>query len=465
MKVWANFQTKGRAGSPLPAGREFANSGAHGVTRPTGASQQHGSVLIIVLWIALGLVAITLYFGNSMSSELRASDNRVQSLAAEQAIEGAARYVAKVLTDQATNGIVPYYTDYASEAVAVGDAHFWLIGRTDGQATPNEITFGLVDEGSKLNLNNTNVTAEMLELLPRMTPDLAAAIIDWRDANEDVTPSGAEADTYARLRPAYYCKNAPFDSLDELRLVNGATMEILLGEDVNRNGVLDPSESDDNRNGIADPGIMEYLTVASQEPNTASDGSQKILISNQNAMSRLISENFGNGRVAAIMAATAGSQSVLEFYSRSRLSAEDFAKIETEITVSAGAVIQGRVNVNTASAAVLTCIPGIGEDKAAELISYRLSNTGASDTVAWVTKVLTDANSIRDAGPFLTGQSYQFTADIAAIGKFGRGYRRTKFVFDTTEGTPKIVYRQNLSGLGWALGKETRQTWLATATP
>jgi hypothetical protein len=70
-----------------------------------------------------------------------------------------------------------------------------------------------------------------------------------------------------------------------------------------------------------------------------------------------------------------------------------------------------------------------------------------------------------EAGPFLTGQSYQFTADIAAIGKFGRGYRRTKFVFDTTEGTPKIVYRQNLSGLGWALGKATRQTWLATATP
>ena len=165
------------------------------------------------------------------------------------------------------------------------------------------------------------------------------------------------------------------------------------------------------------------------------------------------------------MNATAGSRSVLEFYFRCNLSAEEFAKIETSLTADTGNSSPGRVNVNTASAAVLTCIPGIGEDKAAELVSYRLSNTGASDTVAWVTKVLTDANSIREAGPFLTGQSYQFTADIAAVGKFGRGYRRTKFIFDTTEGTPKIVYRQNLSGLGWALGKETRQTWLATATP
>ena len=425
-----------------------------------------GSVLIIVLWIVFGLVAITLYLANSMNSELRASDNRVSMLAADQTIEGAARYVSQVLTDQATNGIVPYFTDYANEAVAVGDAHFWLIGRTDGQSSPNQIAYGLVDEGSKLNINNTNVTAEMLELLPRMIPELAAAIIDWRDSNEDLTAGGAEADVYARLSSPYLCKNAPFDSVDELRLVNGATMEILLGEDLNRNGVLDPNETDDNRNGIADAGVLEYITVSSREPNTTSDGTAKVSIRNPNALRQLLTDNFGAGRARTILQSPAtNALSVLEFYYLSRLSAEDFAKIETSITADTGSTSPGRVNVNTASAAVLTCIPGIGEDKAAELVSYRLANTGAADTVAWVTKVLTDRNSIRDAGPFLTGQSYQFTADIAAVGKFGRGYRRTKFIFDTTEGTPKIVYRQNLSGLGWALGKETRQTWLATATP
>lgn len=435
---------------------------------PRLAPGRNGSVLIIVLWVALGLVALTLYFGNSMSSELRASDNRVQMLAADQAIEGAARYVTSVLYDQATNGLVPYISDYASEAVAVGDAHFWLIGRTDGQAAPNQITFGLVDEASRLNINNTNVTAEMLELLPRMTPELAAAIIDWRDANEDLTAGGAEADTYARLRPPYYCKNAPFDSLDELRLVNGATMEILVGEDVNRNGVLDPNENDDNRNGIADPGIMEYLTVFSHEPNTRADGTARVSVNNRNGLATLLAEVFGSSRGNQILARlgppTQPLGSVLEFYKRSGMSATDFASIETEITAETGTTIPGRVNVNTASAAVLTCIPGIGEDKAAELVNYRLSNSGAVDSVAWVTQILSD-EQIRQAGPFLTGQSYQFTADVAAIGKFGRGYRRSKFVFDTTEGTPKIVYRQNLSGLGWALGKETRQTWLATATP
>jgi type II secretory pathway component PulK len=433
------------------------------------AARQTGSVLIIVLWIALGLVALTLYFGNAMNSELRAADNRVSLLAADQAIEGAARYVAQVLAEQATNGLVPYVYDYANEAVAVGEAHFWLIGRNDGQTTPNQIVFGLADEGAKLNINNTNVTAEMLELLPRMTPELAAAIIDWRDANEDVTSGGAEAETYARLRPAYYCKNAPFDSVDELRLVNGATLEILLGEDVNRNGVLDPNENDDNRNGIADPGILEYITVSSRESNLNSEGTERVnLNASRDDLANLITETLGSGVGERVMRAlgppTSPIGSVLEFYIKSGLTADEFAQIEAGITIESGATLPGKVNVNTASAAVLACLPGIGDDKAAELVSYRLSNAAGTATVAWVKEVLSESEAF-DAGPYLTGQSYQFTADIAAVGKFGRGYRRTRFVFDTTEGTPKIVYRQNLSHLGWALGTETRENWLATATP
>lgn len=428
-------------------------------------ARQNASVLIIVLWIAFGLVAMALYFANSMSSELRASDNRVEMLAADQAIEGASRYVAKILAEQGTNGLVPYLNDYASEAVAVGDAHFWLIGRNDGQTATDEVAYGLVDEGSKLNINNTNVTLEMLELLPRMTTELAAAIIDWRDMDEELTSGGAEADTYARLRPPYYCKNAPFDTLGELKLVNGATTEILLGDDLNRNGVLDPNESSESRSGISAPGIMEYLTVSSSEPNTRADGTQRVSVNNRSELESMVSEAIGAAAANKIRAMPQRQYgSILEFYKASGLTATEFASIETEITTTTGTTIPGRVNVNTASAAVLTCIPGIGEDKAAELVNYRLSNSDAVDTVAWVTQILNE-EQIREAGPFLTGQSYQFTADVAAIGKFGRGYRRTRFIFDTTEGTPKIIFRQSLGHLGWALGKQTRQTWLATATP
>src|SRR5258707_5420464 len=86
---------------------------------------RHGSVLVIVLWIAFGLVSVALYFADSMYSELRASDNRTSGMAAEQAIEGATRYVRYVLANFATNGAVPDISLYSAEAVKVGNAHFW----------------------------------------------------------------------------------------------------------------------------------------------------------------------------------------------------------------------------------------------------------------------------------------------------------------------------------------------------
>jgi hypothetical protein len=64
-------------------------------------------VLIIVLWVAFGLVSLALYFAHSMSFELRAADNRVASVEAEQAIAGAARYVSNVLANAQQPGLLP----------------------------------------------------------------------------------------------------------------------------------------------------------------------------------------------------------------------------------------------------------------------------------------------------------------------------------------------------------------------
>jgi hypothetical protein len=152
------------------------------------------------------------------------------------------------------------------------------------------------------------------------------------------------------------------------------------------------------------------------------------------------------------------------------LSASDFALIEDKITFTNGAYINGRININTASQTVLACLPGISDDQslAQTLINYRQSNPDKLGSVAWVVDALGTSNaktltalSARDC---ITTRSYQFTADIAALGPHGRGYRRAKFIFDTAEGTPKIVYRQDLSNLGWALGKNVRQTWATENT-
>jgi type II secretory pathway component PulK len=428
---------------------------------------QGGSVLIIVLWVALGLVSIALYFGNSMSLEMRAADNRVAILQSQQAIAGAERYVSYVLSNRVSNSAMPDPTLYEAEMVPVGASYFWLIGRqtNNTQTSVDTPFFGLIDEASKLNLNTA--TADMLQYLPGMTPQLADAIIDWRDADENVTTNGAESSTYLGRIPAYHAKNAKFETLDELRLVFGAELYILQGEDANMNGVLDLNENDsdtsppsDNRDGHLDSGLFEYLTVYSRESVLRDDGSGSnkvnIATAQSSAIQSALAEKLSSDRASQIVASlgSTAATNLLQFYIRSGMTADEFAQVEGLFCAS-DTPKEGLVNVNTASETVLACIPGIGTDKAPSLVAYRQTASDKLKTIAWVLDVLDQASALQ-AAPYLTTHSYQFTADVAAVGNYGRGYQRVKFVFDTSSGTPQVMYRQDLTRLGWALGPTTR---------
>lgn len=171
----------------------------------------------------------------------------------------------------------------------------------------------------------------------------------------------------------------------------------------------------------------------------------------------VLQQKFGAARSNEILArlGNANVQSVLEFFIRSQMTADEFAQIGPELTMSNGSSQAGLVNVNTASEAVLACIPGIGVNNAPQLVSYRLSNPDKLTSVAWVAEVLDRASAFR-AGPYLTGYSYQYTADISATGRLGRGYRRWQVVLDTTETVPRVIYQRDLSYLGWALGQQVR---------
>lgn len=441
---------------------------------PSRISSDSGSVLIIVLWIALGLVTVTLYFANSNSLELQASDNRVSGLEADAAIDGAARYVNFVLENYATNGVMPDQEYYQAAAVPVGDSHFWLIGRDTNSPplNPDEVVFGLTDENSKLNLNTASYA--MVEMLPNIDPNYAANIITWR-TNGDTTSGGVTASTYATLSPPYMAKSAPYESVEELRLVYQSDMQTLIGEDANRNGALDPNEVDLNHNSMVDPGILEYVTVYSQEPNN-NGGTPLVNVSsltgtNLSQLTSLLSTNLTPARATNIVRRlqTAGTiTSPLMFYLDSGMTEQEFALVANDITVRTNAYIQGRININTANPYVLECIPGLSND-VQTIVSYRQANSGNLTTVAWLIDALgltgTSATQLaQQIGDQITTRSYQFMADVAALGPNGRGYRRVRFIFDTSSGTPQIIYRRDLTHLGWALGKDVRQTWLAKNT-
>jgi len=435
---------------------------------PKTQKSERGSVLVIVLWVAIGLVSIALYFANSMNYELTAADNRVNGLAAEQAIEGAAQYVSFVLQNFATNGVMPDPTQFKCQAVPIGDAKFWLIGRDPNGDNPTEPYFGLVDEGGKLNINN--ISTNILQYLPNMTLDFADAILDWRGTNGIVSPDYAST--------GYADKNAPFETVDELHLVYGAESSLLVGEDLNRNGVLDKSEKDLNGNGELDPGLLEYCTVYTREPNFHSDGSSLTNVSNASASTiRTLLQSAGISTTYVNQLTNRPYSGLFAFALRCKnigIGTSDFALLANNITTKTNTYLRNRVNVNTATADVLTALfmgamgqnadESTAESAAQNLVTYRQQNPDNLTSVAWVIDALGNNNPVVTAlgrGDYITTHSYQFSADIAAVGAYGRGYRRERFIFDVSDGTPKILYRQDLSRLGWALGDKARDTLTA----
>jgi len=159
---------------------------------------------------------------------------------------------------------------------------------TDGLAAGSR--FGLVDESSKINLNTLvfsdalqeGSAREILMTLPEMTEEIADAILDWLDSDDDTRDFGVETDYYQGLSPAYAAKNGPMDSLDELLLIPGITPQLLFGLDTNRNGVLDPAEAASNDISVNDSdlylGWSAFLTLYSKESNLTAEGLPRINI-------------------------------------------------------------------------------------------------------------------------------------------------------------------------------------------
>ncbi len=430
-----------------------------------GSRTERGSVLIIVIWVCLGLVSLTLYFANSMSAELRAAENRVAEAEARQAVAAGTRYAGYILSQFGINGTVPLLEEYSAEALQVGEAQFWFIGRDPDLTPTGDPVFGLVDEASKLNLNTASRT--MLELLPGITPELVEAILSWRRRTGDEGDAGDAGSMYSHLDPPRLNKGAPFESVDELRLIYGATLEMLFGEDTNRNGALDLNEDDgeltaprDDQNGELLAGLTEYVTVYSRQPARRSDGGRKINISTpqtRDGLGQHLARRLEPGRAVEIMRRIGDQRfdSVAEFMWESGMTAEEYELVHTDFAHRDGTVT-GLVNINTASEIVLSCIPGIDIDNASMLVGYRLAHPDVLTSFAWLKDVL-PRSAVGRAGPYITDHSYQFSADVAAVGRFGRGYARARTIFDMSNGIPRIVYHQDLTAYGWALGPSVRE--------
>lgn len=438
----------------------------HRVARPCKCShspvrrrRERGTVLIVSMWVVLVLAGVVLVFARSMRVEGIASANHVASLQADAVARGALQFVLAQV--DGSQGAPPSAADVSCEAVEVGEGLFWIL--RPNIEDDRTYSFGIKDEASKINLNSA--TTQMLLKLPGMTAELAAAIIDWRDADSDVSPGGAESEYYLLLADPYYCKDAPFEVVEEVLLVKGASRELLYGEDANRNSVLDPNENDaaegdppDNKDGRLDRGFLDYVTVYSTEPNTAASGEARANVndvSNQ-ALSTLLREVVPQDRFFQVMDRVRSGRpflNILDFYYRTGLTIAEFKQIADRLTTNGGRNLVGLVNVNTAPREVLLCLPDVDESDVDALLAKRSAPDTDLDSIAWVAEALPREKALA-VGGYITTRSFQFSADIVSLWGNGRAYKRYQVVLDARTSPPRVLYWKGLTHLGWPLAPE-----------
>ena len=430
-----------------------ARHGQFGFRQPSRLRGSRGTVLIVTLWVVIVLAALVVVLARSMRVEGASSANGLAAMQADAIEQGAIQYVlARV---DGLEGAVPTTTDVPAEAVRVGSGAFWILNPNGDGRTH---TFGIVDEASKLNLNTA--TPDVLQKLPGMTAELAAGIVDWRDGDSAVTTGGAESEYYLLLDAPYECKNAPLETVEEVLLVKGMTQTILFGEDTNRSGVLDDNENDaaatepaDNANGQLDRGIYDFVTVYSSAPSTSASNEALINVNEPSEALAVLLRSVVSPDRAAVAVDRARRErpfsSILDFYVKVGLTAKEFAQVADRITTGAQPPA-GLVNVNTAPSQVLAGLPGLTESDAATLITWRSDTNNDTSTVAWLAEAL-PREKLTALGTVVTTRSYQFSADIVALAGDGRAFRRCRVVVDASVSPPKVVYRQDLTSLGWPL--------------
>ena len=353
-----------------------------------------------------------------------------------------------------------------------GERWFFTVFSPGGGETLGEFRHGLTDEASKLNVNAS--ADANIEKLPRLTPSLVAALRDFLDEDDTPQPEGAEQDYYSGLPRPYTIRNGPLASLDELLLVRGFTPELM-------HGSVAPRESDSSGEtppsaGDSRParGLSQFLTISSYDPDTANDGTYRI---NFNSPEAVLPETALPPALTNFLVALLTNGVTLSHAAdllEAKLPVKDAKGVETEIssgvgkaelatvldllTTSAELQTDGLLNVNTASIAVLTTLPGVDDALAESIVSARRSISPERRTsIAWLYQEgVVDAAKFKELAPLLTARSFQFTFQVIGFGLPSGRFRVLEAGIDVAPGTRRITYLRDVTrrGLPFTLGGE-----------
>ncbi|MGA2439816.1 MAG: hypothetical protein ABSH08_02560 [Tepidisphaeraceae bacterium] len=414
-------------------------------------NRRRGVIFVMALGIIVILTGLALVFAQAMRTEALASAN-LRSQAQADAVELGAEQWMLAQIDEYTSDAYTLTTQVQSDTIPVGSVertgYFWILP-ADLSDVQGPVS-GIVDESSKLNINNTTLMNNDLPTLCEslnlnLPDDIPYSISNW--AHNGSNANGATSQDYSSLPEPYQLKGSGFETLEELLLVGqpadlqqNVMPQLLWGNDPSRNTLLleytqNTGQSAGgmlNGNMAGNVGLFNYLTAYSVPPGNGT--------------------NAPTGPAAnRVINAFTASPLVLEALGLSQAQAESIVEArETAYEAGSSGLTQGNTGY---------------------IWAIQAAGPGAGGATA-----------------YLTGASYRYSGDIVAVSADGRAFKRVRIVVDVSRFNPLavslgtatppavIIYRKDLTAYGWPLpisqkqfqdlasrGGQLQPGWLGTA--
>ena len=515
-------------------------------------SRRRGLVLIIVL-IVVAVLSLSAYAFSSLmvmqSEATQLNGRRVQArMLASSGIESLRVFLLQDLAVRSESGGL-YDNPAMFQGVTVLDEgtpedlgkFTILVPSVDSADGTEGVRYGLEDESARLNLNalllidqqarelqeaaggvtelvegvegmegaedllSDSPARNLLMALPGMTVEIADAILDWLDEDDEQREFGAEAEYYASLAPPYAPKNGPLETVEELLLVRGVTPMLLFGCDVNRNGMVDPDELTlaGQLGDLPQRGWSAYLTLHSKEQNVNTVGEPRIDL-NMDDLQQLydvlglvfpeewvkfiiayrqsgpyqgeeegeddysgelnLSQEGGNkftqvldliGSRVEVTFQGAEEPVVLRspFLDDLVSMAVYMPELMDNVTVVPDTVIPGRISLSQASPEILMGIPGMTEEIVEQILSQRVPEPGLDDPgqkhETWLlTSGIVTLEEMRALIPFVCGGGDVYRTQVVGYFEDGRASARVEVVLDATQLPPRVLLWRDISHLG-----------------
>lgn len=205
--------------------------------------QQSGSVLILSLWILTVLTLFVVHTGLRIRQRISfLSTIEEHQHLRDMAQAGIQKGIAALRADWQQQGgqlsvrgkmLRHHYPTYF-KGIALGQGYFdvtYYEGGVNG-ASSQVSYYGLVDEERKINVNIadqyilTRLFSRLSGLDERQRQSLVRVLINWREIGQTQLEGFYSDDYYENLEYPYSSKDAEFELLDELLLLEGMTEEL-----------------------------------------------------------------------------------------------------------------------------------------------------------------------------------------------------------------------------------------------